>query len=93
MADKITRSSTLSFTLGFERDGETNSRNFQFESYLFNADSKNNVGIFRQELLNEYNKFFQPTNWRDSDNAEEEWTTTSVKVKLIERTETEFDYI
>lgn len=92
MADKVTRSSTLSFTLGFERDGETENRNFQFESFNFGADTGTGLARFRNDLLNEYNKFFQPTNWRDSDNAEEEWTTTSVKIKLIEKIETEFDY-
>lgn len=91
MADKITQSSSLSFTLGFERNGETESRNFQFESFDFEPDKRESVMQFKNELLNEYNKFFQPTNWRDSDNAEDEWTTTTVKVKLIVKRETEFD--
>lgn len=93
MADKITTTSSLSFSLGFERNNETESRNFQFESYAFNDQIRTDIGNFRNELLNEYKTFFQPANWRDSDKTEEEWITTSVKVKKIDKTETEFDYV
>lgn len=35
--------------------------------------------------------FIQPSNWRDSDDEEEEWTCTGIAAGLITKTETEFD--
>jgi len=36
-------------------------------------------------------KMIQPSNWRDSDETEEEWTCTSIAAGLITKTETDFD--
>lgn len=92
MADKITQYSTLSFSLTLERGGETENRTFQIETENVDANLKDRVGEFRQLLLGKYNRFFQPTNWRDSNLADEEWLTSGVKVKYIVRRETEFDF-
>lgn len=92
MSDRITQYSTLSFSLTLERNGEVENRTFQIETDTAIDNLKSNVNTFRQLLLNKYDHFFQPTNWRDSNIAEEEWLTSGVKVKYIIRRETEFDF-
>lgn len=93
MADRVTQYNTLSFSLTLERNGEVENRTFQIETDT-SADGnfKSNINTFRQLLLNKYDRFFQPTNWRDSNLADEEWLTSGVKVKYIIRRETEFDF-
>lgn len=94
MADRIQNYSTLSFSVTLERNNETVYRSFQFEadSSIIDNQFKPNINEFRELLLNKFNRFFQPTNWRDSNLAEEEWLTTGVSVKYINRRETTFDF-
>lgn len=92
MADKMTNSNSFSFSIDFARNNEANSRNFTVEVYNTGGNPRNAAAEFRSLLLGKFNKFLQPTNWRDADIAEEEWTTVAVKVKFIAKTETEFDF-
>lgn len=67
---------TLSFTLNMVRGGDTAKRTLSFD--YTGTLTEQAVEAVAQQWLSQYNKLVQPTNWRDSDTAEEEWTTIGI---------------
>lgn len=66
----------LSFTLNMVRGGDTAKRTLSFDYTGELTEQKVNQAA--QTWLSNFNKLVQPTNWRDSDNTEEEWETIGI---------------
>ena len=75
MAETATTYS-LSFTLNLVRGGETTRRSLSFDyTGELTEEAVNQVA---NQWLAQYNKLIQPSQWRDADVAEEEWTTIGI---------------
>ena len=85
------------FTLTLNKTGEPATSRTLTIDYITAAmpdysPEKENIGSFRQLLLGKFNKFLQPSGWRDNDSAEDEWTVTEVAAKMIYKSEAELDF-
>ena len=80
MAYTIQDTNTASFRIPLVRDGEETSRTLTIPNVntagLSIADYNNALALFRSDLsaVEGYATAFQPTNWRDEDITEDEWT-------------------
>ena len=89
MAAQTTTTYTLSFSLNLVRGGETAKRTLTFDyTGELTETAINNVA---QQWLTNYNKLIQPSNWRDADAAEEEWTTIGITPATKIATTTTYD--
>lgn len=89
MAAQTATTYTLSFSLNLVRGGETAKRTLTFDyTGELTETAINNVA---QQWLTNYNKLIQPSNWRDSDAAEEEWTTIGITPATKVTTTTTYD--
>lgn len=79
----------LSFTLNLVRGGETAKRSLSFD-YTGELTEEAVNQVARQWLAN-YNKLIQPSQWRDADVAEEEWTTIGITPNSKVTTTTTYD--
>lgn len=94
MADKVTNKLVINLEFGMVRNGAVASRQISFDSNFGNAETvRNYVTSFCQNLLENYPKFIQPTNWRDSDAQEKEWTTTKITPTINTETILQMDDI
>lgn len=83
------------FTLTLDKAGEASTSRTLTIDYIKVAESapeRDNVASFRALLLGKFNKFLQPSGWRDNDVAEDAWTTTAVTVKTVYKFENELDF-
>lgn len=89
MAAQTATTYTLSFSLNLVRGGETAKRTLTFDyTGELTETAINNVA---QQWLTNYNKLIQPSNWRDADAAEEEWTTIGITPATKIATTTTYD--
>lgn len=96
MATKLTQSRTATFDITLQRGTEQKTRRISFDSYNTTGDStdiQTAMSNIAQSLVGGYNTFIQPTQWRDSDNTEEEWKTIAVKPVLTDSTQIELDEV
>lgn len=86
MASIITENYRANFKCTLQQGTENMSRNIYFDSYIQDmASIATAANLIAQSLVGGYNKFIQPTGWRDNDTAEDEWTTIGV-TPIIEHT-------
>lgn len=79
MAQTVTETYRVSFKCLMQNDIETNTRTVSFDSFKQDTTALTAAATaISQRLVSDYNKFIQPTGWRDSDYTEDEWTTISV---------------
>lgn len=91
--DKATETQFLTLTFALQRGTLTTSKTITLDVIkVDDATWKQTVNNYRQLLLNDYNKLIQPSDWRDADLQEEEWTTTDVVVKYTTKVEVTFDF-
>lgn len=76
MATTTTTTQSLNFTLNLVRGGDTTKRTVGFD--YTGSLSEAQINAAGQSWLSLYPNLFQPTNWRDSDSTEEEWTTIGI---------------
>lgn len=94
MATKVTNRTVVNLDMQFVRNGTIATRSISFDSYFSTLEAAQPAVLnFAEYLLENYPTFIQPTNWRDSDTAEEEWTLTKITPTITTETETEFDPI
>lgn len=99
MADLVSNQHRLTFGFDFARGGSTASRNFSIDNPIRTAEGISAAKAFREEMLGggsmfsiiNPQKFIQPTNWRDTDETEEEWTTTDISITYVDTTTTKID--
>lgn len=89
MAAVTTTSNTVSFTLNLARSGDTNKRTLSFD--VAETIAAASLESAAATWLASYNKLIQPTQWRDSDTAEEEWTTIGITPTQTTKTVTTYD--
>ena len=94
MADKVKNTKTLYVDFYLTRGTESTTRSISFETQIADANIKANVGAFRLAVLGDdnYSKIIQPSNWRDSDESEEEYLTNEIGARLKTTTELTFDF-
>lgn len=81
MATEENTTYSLNFALNLVRGGETAKRNLAFDytgGLSTGGLSEAAVNQVAQTWLADYNKLIQPNQWRDTDSAEEEWTTIGI---------------
>lgn len=66
---------------------------YEGTAYEQGGDAYDYIGSLREMVITngattKLNKFVQPANWRDSDTAEEVWTTTAINFTHVEQTKT-----
>lgn len=89
MATTTNTTYTLSFSLNLVRGGETAKRTLTFD--YTGELTENAINSVAQQWLTSYNKLVQPSNWRDADSAEEEWTTIGITPATKTTTTTTYD--
>lgn len=82
---------SMTFTLNLVRGGETAKRTLNFD--YSGEPTAESIGSTAQNWLTNYNKLIQPSNWRDSDAAEEEWTTIGITPSAKVTTTTTYDAV
>ena len=89
MATTQSNTYTLSFTLNMVKGGETSKRTISFDyDGELTEQTVNNVA---NAILTTYPKLFQPTQWRDADIAEEEWSTIGVTPSSVVKQTTQYE--
>lgn len=81
MATEESTTYSINFALNLVRGGETAKRNLAFDytgGLSTGGLSEAAVNQVAQSWLTDYNKLVQPSQWRDADSAEEEWTTIGI---------------
>lgn len=95
MADKTTTSKQVILDLSLARGNETASRRITFDNYdnTILPDVKDALkDQFIPSLVGGgLSTFIQPSGWRDSDEAEEEWRCTLVEAQVVTKTTTTLD--
>lgn len=94
MADKTTTSSTCNWKLTLEKGNESVTRNISFdvENEGLMPDIKRAMQSIMPSLVGgSLSTVIQPSGWRDSDIAEDEFHCTNVEVRLVTKTETLLD--
>lgn len=91
MAQVTTTTNTISFTLNLARSGDTNKRTLSFD--VDSAVEATALETAATNWLTNFNKLIQPTQWRDADAAEEEWTTIGITPTQTTKTVTTYDPI
>lgn len=88
MADTFTSKDTLAVALTLQRGTESASRTFSIDNPNWDRSSEESTAAYKTALANlktfllgEGKTLIQPTSWRDSDAAEEEWETVGVSFK------------
>lgn len=85
-----TETTELQISTTLTREGDTATRTFNFPSA--GGELTPTVLAIGSDLagslLGGYSTVFQPTSWRDEDVAEDEYSITSVKVELVNKTTT-----
>lgn len=67
------------FKCTLQRGTENESRNIYFDSNFTDiVQIQQGANVIAQSLVGGYNKFVQPTGWRDADITEDEWETIGV---------------
>lgn len=89
MAAVTTTTNTVSFTLNLARSGDTNKRTLSFD--VVDTIAAATLESAATSWLTSYNKLIQPTQWRDSDAEEEEWTTIGITPTQTTKTVTTYD--
>ena len=67
--EKVERTINNPYTVGLDNENTQDAVNAAYEYFTSSTDRKN--------------KIIQPTNWRDENDSEEEWTTTNVRYDII----------
>lgn len=80
---------TLTFQLNLVRGGETAKRSLSFE--YTGELTEETINSVAQQWLTNFNKLIQPNQWRDSDIAEEEWTTIGITPTSTTKTVVTYD--
>lgn len=94
MADVIKNDYRVTFDFKLARDDDETSRALSIDGMRYSAEAVSAAKAFREEMLGggsmfsiiDPTKFVQPANWRDTDEAEEEWTTTDVGITFTQTT-------
>lgn len=89
MAATTTTTHSLSFTLNLARGGDTNKRTLSFD--VADTIAAESLSAAATSWLAGYDKLIQPNSWRDSDTAEEEWTTIGITPTFTTKTVTAYD--
>lgn len=97
MADVYGEKRTLKVTLTMQRNDEETTRSFSVDNPALST-TEDTSAAFRAKLqalqnflLGDGNKLIQPSNWRDNDAVEEEWTTIRVAFETSNSTSVEWD--
>lgn len=93
MADIVKDSHRVSFGFDFIRGDSTASRTISLDQdNVATPAAISAAKAFREEMLGggsmfsviDPTKFIQPTNWRDTDETEEEWTTKDITIEFTD---------
>lgn len=92
MADVIKTTVTANYTFVLKHDDEENNEtrtvSFDLNVNEMDATTAQKALAFRKYMLdNNLLTFIQPNGWRDDDDEETVWTTSAIKVALVERKE------
>lgn len=100
MADVSTSTTKAQFEWILQRGASTATRTFSIDNVPYTEGGKSSAVAFRDVFTGEGTnplsiidptKFWQPTGWRDSDVAEDEWETVGCNLKLVKTDEWNID--
>lgn len=94
MAATTTELYRANFKCTLQRGTENESRNIYFDSNFKSVDSIASAAeSVAESLVGAYNKFIQPTGWRDNDVTEDEWITIGVTPSIEHNIEITLDEV
>lgn len=92
MADLSKTTKNITYYLQLTRGMESASRTLSFDVNDITSELRDNAKLIGQSIAGgAFKYFFQPNNWRDSDQTEEAFECTGYDLKLTVKTETTVD--